>query len=96
MIDNSDEVKSGSKMKICLERARTGNIRTTLRVQVEGDTVRRLWAEVRENENVNHDEIVEKIATAVRAGVVTCKEEALALKSKLMQGVEAFEDAKET
>ena len=92
MIENCDGMKSGSKMKVSLEHARTGNIRTTLRVQVEGDTVRRLWVEVRGKDNVNHEEIVEKIATAVRAGVVTCKKDALALKNQLMHEVDALEE----
>ena len=43
-------------------------------------------------DNVNHEEIVEKIATAVRAGVVTCKKDALALKNQLMHEVDALEE----
>eukprot|EP00974_Lingulodinium_polyedra_P041369 3975285-Lingulodinium_polyedra.AAC.1 len=73
------------KHKPYIEIARTGSIRSTLRVLIPGDSTKRLWAEVRENVCSEHEQIIRKVYDAVLAGHVCSKEEASEMADALVQ-----------
>ena len=57
-------------------------VRTTLRV--DDGSKRSSWAEVTERQSHDHYSIIKEIQTAIVAGQVTTKEEAVAMKQRLL------------
>ena len=78
------EEDSSGEHKAFVEQARTGIVRSTVRVLTKGESKKTLWAEVRETQSPNHHAMMRKIAQAVNEGRVACKEDALAMKDKLL------------
>ena len=68
-----------------VERALTGNVRTTIRVACPGDPVRRMWCEVRARESPNHEAIVRRVADMIRTGHVCSKQQAQVVVQDLLQ-----------
>ena len=68
-----------------VERALSGNVRTTMRVACHGDPVKRMWCEVRARDSPNHEAIVRKVADMVRQGKVLSKQQAQAVTQGLLR-----------
>ena len=79
------EAKSHSNgFRPFLERAKTGNIRSTLRVMCPSEATKKMWVEVTLKQSKNHYAIIQEISNRVVAGSITSKEQAIALKNELL------------
>lgn len=67
-----------------VERAYTGNVRSTLRVRLPGQKGRVSWAEVTAKTHKKHFEIISRVAAAVKDGRIQSKDEAVVMKDGLL------------
>ena len=78
------EASAASGLKASVMRARSGNVRSTLRVATAEDKVQRAWVTIRQVHSARHYEYVLAICEAVKRGQVTSKEHAETMKDELM------------
>ena len=71
-------------LRAYIERARTGHVRTTLRVRIGFDSPKVLWAEVSLKVSDRHSEIIETIKSAIDRGKVLTKEVVAAMRERLI------------
>eukprot|EP00974_Lingulodinium_polyedra_P078576 7609101-Lingulodinium_polyedra.AAC.3 len=67
-----------------VETAYKGRSRTTMRVRVPGQSSKASWAEVTAKQHAKHKDIICKIAAEVNAGRIVSRQQALALKDRLL------------
>ena len=68
-----------------IENSYKENVRTTMRVREPGQSGRTSWVEVSAKQHARHKEIVREIAAQVNIGLAVSREEARAMRDRLME-----------
>ena len=68
-----------------IENSYEDNVKTTMRVKEPGQSGMTSWVEVSANQHARHKEIVREVAAKLNTGLVVSREEARAMRDRLME-----------